>query len=140
MHRVRLLNAALMLTTMALACTGDSRSPGTVPPPASWTTGSALIDDDSVEVTVATVAPEFFEAMNVMPYVGRLFTVEEYSDTSSPAIVSHAYWSSHFGARPDVIGTSISVAGVSRTLVGIMPPGFETPDDVAVWIPAAASR
>lgn len=138
MNRGRLLNATLMLTLTTLACTDDSRSPGTDPPPSSWTTEPALIDNDSVQVIVATVAPEFFEAVQVLPYLGRRFIAQDYGGDSRPAILSHAYWSSHFDGRPDVIGSSIKVADVARIIVGVMPPGFEAPDDVAIWIPAAA--
>lgn len=44
-----------------------------------------------------------------------------------------------FGGDPGVVGRSIVLNGEARTIVGVMPPGFEW--NVAdLWIPGALSR
>jgi hypothetical protein len=43
-----------------------------------------------------------------------------------------------FDGRPEVIGSTLEVEGVSRTVIGIMPQGVDVPDDVVLWIPGPA--
>jgi hypothetical protein len=47
-------------------------------------------------------------------------------------------WARRFGADPAAIGRHIDVSGVSREIVGVMPPGFAYPSAAtALWIPMA---
>lgn len=84
--------------------------------------------------------PELFEVLGVPPLHGR--TLQPGSDDiGDPVIVlSHALWQRRFGSDPSLIGRTIRFDGGTRTVVGVMPPGFyfPTPDE-EYWIPLAAS-
>ena len=47
-------------------------------------------------------------------------------------------WRARYGADPSIVGTTIRVAGVPSTVVGVMPPGFGFPDNSDLWLPLIA--
>src|SRR6185503_11442367 len=50
--------------------------------------------------------------------------------------LSHDLWQSGFGAPQDMVGRMIEVDGVTREVIGIMPPGFDVMDHhVELWLP-----
>jgi putative ABC transport system permease protein len=74
---------------------------------------------------VTRVSPEFFTTLGRGPTLGRAFTDEETTyETDAVAILTDAYWRQRLGADPAVIGRTIRVDGVSRTVVGVLAPDF----------------
>jgi predicted permease len=77
-------------------------------------------------VTGVPVTEGFFQLLGVRPWRGRDFTAEECLwGAPRTAILSHAFWQRRMGARPDVIGGSITLDGASTTVVGVLPPSFD---------------
>ena len=65
--------------------------------------------------------------------------------TTVPAAIasccsSHALWQSRFGGDPAAVGRTITVEGVDRQVVGVMPPGFHFPSGVGAALGPAADR
>jgi predicted permease len=57
--------------------------------------------------------------------MGRSFTEAETApDADRAAILTDACWRQRFGGDPAVIGRSLRVDGLERTVVGVLPPGF----------------
>jgi putative ABC transport system permease protein len=83
------------------------------------------------------VTHETLPMLGVRPSLGRTFTAEE--DTPAgpqTALLGHGYWRDRFGADPDVLGRTITVNGVSREIIGVMPEGFEFLRwDPAIYLP-----
>jgi hypothetical protein len=52
---------------------------------------------------------------------------------AEPAVLSHAFWRRAFAGSPDVLGESLVLDGVARTIVGVLPPesGLPTLDEEA---------
>mgnify|MGYP006171941657 CR=1 FL=1 len=82
--------------------------------------------------------------LGVEPVLGRTFTAsEDLPDAEGVAVLSHALWQRRFGGSPTVLGRRITLGGVPRTVVGVMPPGFALPADLAsreaaqVFVPLA---
>jgi predicted permease len=49
-------------------------------------------------------------------------------------VLSHSLWT-ELGSDPDLVGSRLELAGVNRTVVGVMPPGFWFPDPSArIWL------
>ena len=48
-------------------------------------------------------------------------------------LLSNAYWRSHFGGEPGVIGREIRFDDGTATIVGVLPAGFES--DMPMWRP-----
>ena len=85
---------------------------------------------DPARVGAAFVTPNTFAILGVQPRVGRVFTEAEARATVAPnVLLSDGLWKRRFGARDDVVGTTMLVNGIAREIVGIMPAGFMLPTD-----------
>jgi putative ABC transport system permease protein len=73
------------------------------------------------------------------PILGRIFTSEDERTTAPVLMLSHGVWQDRFGADPEVIGKTVRVDEVERTIVGVMPPGMRFPEDTSLWIPFSLS-
>ena len=77
------------------------------------------------QMDVTRVSPEFFTTLEVGPILGRCFTEEETTyQTDNVVMLTDTYWRQRFNADPDVLGRQIRVDGFSKTIVGVLPPGF----------------
>ncbi len=95
---------------------------------------------EPARLRAAFVTAEFHEVLGVQPALGAGFEVGDDRLGSSPVVVlGNALWRSRFGADPGVVGKSAVIEGISRTVVGVMPPGFDFPDHRDVWLPWSAS-
>nr|MBA3442546.1 ABC transporter permease [Pyrinomonadaceae bacterium] len=93
-------------------------------------------DNEPERVARASVNASFFPLLGVGPAMGRLFLPEEDHPGRDPvAIVSHGLWQRRFGSDPNLIGKRIDVSGRSASVVGIMPAGYEFPEETELWMP-----
>ena len=85
------------------------------------------------------VSAGFFPVLGVKPILGRGFLYEEdRSGNDGVVVISYGLWQSYFGADPGVIGRSLTINDISRTVVGVMPPGFRfESQENALWVPMA---
>src|SRR4051812_19169319 len=80
---------------------------------------------EPVQVAALDVSPNFFATLGVNPASGRAFlTGAAARDDEGTAIVSDRLWRTTLGADPAIVGQSITLDGVSRTVVGVLPPDF----------------
>src|SRR5471030_2656207 len=96
-----------------------------------------LSDTDEPErFTGATVTWNMFPMIGVQPILGRQIRQEE--DTpGGPRVVllSHGVWQRRYASDPSVIGRVITVNGNPHTIIGVMPPKFQFPEQAQLWIP-----
>ncbi|HJY35311.1 MAG TPA: ABC transporter permease [Vicinamibacterales bacterium] len=73
------------------------------------------------------VTGTYFPVLGVRPALGRLLSPDDDRQRLGHpvAVLSHAYWTSRFGADPSVVNRSILVNGQPYTVVGVAQPGFE---------------
>ncbi len=84
----------------------------------------------------AAVTADFFTTLGVAPSLGRGFAAGEDAPGSARLVVlSHALWRQRFGSDPRILGKTLRVNDVSRTVVGVMPPGFHFPTEGAGSLP-----
>lgn len=111
----------------------------------AYGSGSATITGDgSAERVAATTATrDLFEVLGVQPTIGRIYSEEE-DAPGGPRVVliSHAFWSTRFGADPGIVGSASIVAnGRDYTVIGVMPREFTPPSvDPAIYFPARFDR
>ena len=85
----------------------------------------------------AGVTNRFFNVLGVQPMLGRAFLVEEdQPNTQTVAIISHGLWKRRFGSDPNIIGKQVQISARPITVVGVMPPGFELPEQTQIWMPS----
>ena len=85
------------------------------------------------------VTSRFFDVLGVRAEVGRTFLDgEDQPGRDRVAVLGHALWQQRFGGDPSIIGRSVVVDGISRTVVGVMPPGFHFPSPaIDFWVPVS---
>jgi putative ABC transport system permease protein len=78
----------------------------------------------------------FFQMLGVKAQVGRLFAPSDDQAGAVPtAVISDAFWHEKYGGDASVIGKTISLDGISFTLIGVLPPGFEFQRHDDVFVP-----
>ncbi|HEX8500049.1 MAG TPA: ABC transporter permease [Pyrinomonadaceae bacterium] len=94
--------------------------------------------DRPERVSGVVVSPEFFNVLGVAPRHGRPVT-PALDAPGGPRVVvlGHALWQKRFGGDVGVLGRSIDLDGEPRTVVGVMPEGFQFPAGAELW---ASSR
>jgi predicted permease len=80
---------------------------------------------EPLQLPALGVSPNFFATLGVNPARGRAFlTGAAAPDDDRAAIVSDRLWRTSLEADPAIVGRSITVDGLPRTVVGVLPPNF----------------
>jgi predicted permease len=80
----------------------------------------------------------FFAALEISPVLGRLFTDDEdQPGHDSVVILGNGIWKQRFGGDPKIIGQNLILDGRPRTVIGVMPEGFQYPPQATMWAPFA---
>ena len=83
---------------------------------------------ESVRVQAARVSAGLFDLLGVRPQRGRSFTGDgDHASQDDVVLISDGLWRSRFGADPRAIGRTVILDGAPRTIIGVMPPGFQFP-------------
>ncbi len=97
----------------------------------------------SDQLDALCVSDNYFDVLGVAAARGRFFTRDEnLSPGEAPvAVLSDGFWRRALAADPDVVGRTISMNGITFTVIGVAPPGFRGlsafsngPD---AWVPLA---
>ena len=85
----------------------------------------------------AFVTPEFFPTLRAAALVGRTIRPDEaVQGNDLYMVISYGLWQRRFGGDPVVVGRPLTINGVPRTVLGVMPPDFTYPADrIDFWIP-----
>jgi predicted permease len=74
----------------------------------------------------AGVAHDFLDVLGVEPLHGRSFRPDEgWWRGPGAVILSHGLWVRRFAADPGVVGSALTLDGLPRTVVGVLPPTFD---------------
>ena len=75
---------------------------------------------DPVQIFGGRLTSNYFDLLGVRPILGRNFLPQE-EETADVAVVTKNFWQKRLGADPNVIGRSITLDGISHTIVGVLP-------------------
>jgi predicted permease len=94
-------------------------------------------DGPARQINAAVMTLSAFEALGVIPEVGRLPTPEEDSPGGAAvALLSHDLWVSQYAADPAIVGDVIDIDGAPREVIGVMPAYYDFPTpDIDLWVP-----
>ena len=71
------------------------------------------------------VPANFFDVFRIHPNLGRNFRLEEEQQGNHRVIIlSHNFWQSRFGGRPDIIGHTVRVDSEPHEIIGVMPESY----------------
>jgi predicted permease len=97
--------------------------------------GTATALDPPERIEGLDVSITAFDTFGVQPALGRAFTENEgQPGQDNVVILGHGFWQ-RLGGRPDVIGQTLVLDDVPKTIVGVMPANFRVevlnqPDNV----------
>ncbi len=95
--------------------------------------------DEPERVSTGVVSAEFFDVLGITPLHGRAFLPED-DDLGAEAVLvlSNGYWQRGFGSDPGVIGRTLEMNDKTHTVVGVLPPIPQFPQEHDVYMPTSA--
>jgi putative ABC transport system permease protein len=89
---------------------------------------------DPVRVPASIVTASFFDVLGVPALLGRSFSAGDAGHGEALAVISHAAWQQEFSADPGIAGRLVRANGAGYTITGVMPPSFNFPGGVKIWL------
>src|SRR5579872_3013342 len=81
---------------------------------------------------------DFFTTLRIAPIQGRLFTNDEdQPGRGDVVLISYGLWQQRFGRDPKIVGQTLTLDGRPKTVIGILPDGFQYPAQTVMWTPFA---
>jgi len=89
--------------------------------------GNVRYRGDTASTRGLLVSGGYFAALRLQPALGRLLTADDDREgtASDVVVLSHAYWTTRFGANPAVLNETLTINSVPMTIVGVAPRGFK---------------
>jgi putative ABC transport system permease protein len=85
-------------------------------------------DPERIQGTMVTA--QLLDLVGCQPVLGRNFAAGEDLHGAPPTVIlGYGLWRRRFGSAPEIIGQSIRLDGEPRTVIGVLPPEFEFPDN-----------
>ena len=95
-------------------------------------------DEASAERVVGgSVSPELFKLLGIEPMLGRHFLPEEAAAPGfeTSVMLTYRLWQRRYGADPAIVGKTIIVNDGARTVIGVLPEGFQFPVRDQLYMP-----
>jgi len=71
------------------------------------------------------ISADFFSTLGVQPVLGRTFRSDDDQVGAGPVVIlGGGLWKRDFGSSPEVVGKTLTLNGVSYTIVGVVPANF----------------
>jgi macrolide transport system ATP-binding/permease protein len=85
---------------------------------------------DPALIETASVTSDFFNVLEMPAAEGRTFASgEDEPGRDAVVIVSHTMWRDLLGSDAAILGKTITLDGIRRTVIGVMPAGFTFPGE-----------
>jgi len=97
----------------------------------AWSDADLLLDENghAERVNGAIMSGTGFRVLRLQPVFGSTFgdadDVPGGGARGYQALLSYAWWRSHFQENPSVVGRSLRLNGQAVTIAGVLPPGFD---------------
>src|SRR5215467_1613045 len=94
---------------------------------------------DPDRVRTGVVSANYFDLFGIKPLLGRTFLPDD-DKLGAPAVLvlSYEYWKNNFGADPDIVGKTFEMNDKVHTVVGVLPPVPQYPNENDVYMPTSA--
>jgi putative ABC transport system permease protein len=137
---VKVSGASLLITqgTPTPDLSSWSESAGVFEHVAAYTIGDLNLtgDGNPERIRAAQVSADFFSLLGAKPALGRTFlSGDDLPGRNQIIVLSHSLWRRRYGSNASMLGEQLTINGGYATVVGVMPDGFEFPQDVNAWVP-----
>ncbi len=83
-------------------------------------------DEHPDRLRAVLASAEVLRVLRIQPTLGRLYEPSaDHADAERLVLLSDATWRQRFGAKPEVVGTTLQIDGVPHEVLGILPPEVE---------------
>jgi predicted permease len=90
---------------------------------------------DPIRVNTIETSGNLFDLLGVRTALGPGFPAGgPFYSRDRIAVISDRLWRQHYDADPGILGRPIKVNDAQYSIVGVMPPTFDFPDDVDLWL------
>ena len=87
-------------------------------------------------IRVGLVTPRSFHFLPAAPIIGRVLNAEDGTPGAEPVVlIRESLWRRRFGASASIVGEAIQLAGLKRTVAGVLPDTFKFPSAGEIWVP-----
>jgi predicted permease len=94
----------------------------------AWGHGTLTGSGRPERISLGTATASLASVLGVNPNLGRWFLQGEEGtepgDAAAVAVISHDLWTRVFAAQHDVLGQTIEIDGIHRSVVGVLPEDF----------------
>src|SRR5580704_14070574 len=103
---------------------------------ASSDTMALVMQDHGEQVHTVLASSNLFALLGVAPLMGRTFVEQDDTPNANHVVVLSAEaWRRYFGGDRGILGRSITLNGVSYTVIGVLPTGGAYPTTGEFWMP-----
>jgi len=90
-----------------------------------WTWGVRRNNESSKSMHGEFVSGNYFAALGIGAYTGRVFADNDDTPSAAPAaVLSYQAWQGEYSSDPSIVGSTIYIQARPFTVIGITPPGF----------------
>jgi putative ABC transport system permease protein len=94
---------------------------------------------DPERVQTGVVSSNFFDLFGVNPLLGRTFLPDDEKPGAPPVLVlSYEYWKNNLGSDPNIVGKTFEMNDKVHTVVGVLPPVPQYPDEDDMYMATSA--
>ncbi|HEV8039938.1 MAG TPA: ABC transporter permease [Bryobacteraceae bacterium] len=98
-----------------------------------------LSKDDASRVRAGVVSDGFFGTFGVKPILGRDFTpADDRQGAPAVLLLSYEYWKKHERGDPGIVGKTFQMNDREHTVIGVLPPVPQYPNENDVYMPTSA--
>ena len=92
---------------------------------------------EAVRLVSSAVSANLFSVLGAGAEIGRVLSPDEdHPGRDRVVVLSNALWRRKFAADPAIVGRMVSIDGIDRQVIGVMPGTFEFPSaNTQLWIP-----
>jgi putative ABC transport system permease protein len=94
---------------------------------------------DPERVRTGVVSANYFGLFGVQPLLGRTFLPDDDKLGAPPVLLlSYEYWKNNFGSDPGIVGKTFEMNDKVHTVVGVLPPVPQYPNENDVYMATSA--
>jgi putative ABC transport system permease protein len=95
---------------------------------------------EPARVVAGSMDASIVDVMGVRPLLGRAFTADDTRPGGRKVVIlGYGLWQRAFGGDPGIVSRQVSLEGEPYEVVGVMPGGYDFPDESELWIPLRLS-
>jgi putative ABC transport system permease protein len=90
--------------------------------------------EGTTRINIGLVTGNYFAVMGLAPILGRVTRPSDDGPGVPPVMMlTHHFWTAHFGGDPGVVGRRLQVNGTTATVIGVLQDAPSFPGKVDAW-------